>query len=399
MADVAEETTIPDPVTNTDTPTAATTLTPTVDDTEAVAVAEVGEEEKEEEEEEAGHKVFVGNLNFKTSEENIAQFFSEVGKVLKVNIITRGSRSLGYGFVAFETAEEAQQATEKLNKKMLDGRDINVEIAKPKDTSREGPSRRRTRGFGRGTGRGYFRGGFRSYRGGFRRGYHARGSFRDRDGRGQEGPVGNWEDQGEEDVNENEENVTQDQSGGPNRRFRRRQGEDSAEDKVDNEVPNGEATDEAPRGGRRGRGGRGRGRGRRGRGRGGRFRSMSRRHSSKTEGQESEPSKTTVFVANLPFATNDEGLRELFNGFKVKSAHVVKRRSGRSKGFGFVDLEDEGEQQKVLEGMQNVETEGRQLVIKVAHSEPHTTADENPAEVPAGEDTTRTADADFDNTA
>ncbi|KAI8594257.1 RNA-binding region RNP-1, partial [Dissophora ornata] len=82
------------------------------------------------------------------------------------------------------------------------------------------------------------------------------------------------------------------------------------------------------------------------------------------------PSKNTVFVANLPFSMDDEGLNELFAAFKVVSAHVVRHRdSGRSKGFGFVELEDENEQQNVLEQMRNVESDGRELVIKIALSE------------------------------
>ncbi|KAF9436297.1 hypothetical protein BGZ76_004363, partial [Entomortierella beljakovae] len=82
------------------------------------------------------------------------------------------------------------------------------------------------------------------------------------------------------------------------------------------------------------------------------------------------PSKTTVFVANLPFSMDDNGLKALFADFKVKSAHVVCRKaSGRSKGFGFVELEDEEEQLNVLEKMKDAKSEGRELVIKIALSE------------------------------
>jgi hypothetical protein len=79
-----------------------------------------------------------------------------------------------------------------------------------------------------------------------------------------------------------------------------------------------------------------------------------------------EPSKTTIFVANLPFSLDDEGLKAVFKEYKVKSAKVIlRRKSGRSKGFGFVELEDEDEQQKILAGGPYV-SEERELSLKVA---------------------------------
>lgn len=51
---------------------------------------------------------------------------------MKANIITRGTRSLGYGFVAYETVAQAEAAAAAYNKTELGGREINVEVAKPK---------------------------------------------------------------------------------------------------------------------------------------------------------------------------------------------------------------------------------------------------------------------------
>lgn len=50
----------------------------------------------------------------------------------EATIIKHGRRSLGYGFVGFETAAEAEKARKELNKKELEGREVNVEVAKPK---------------------------------------------------------------------------------------------------------------------------------------------------------------------------------------------------------------------------------------------------------------------------
>lgn len=78
-------------------------------------------------------KVFVGNLSFKTQERELAKEFEVAGRVVGANIITRGSRSLGYGFVEMESEEEARKSVELLSKKLIDGREINVEVARPRD--------------------------------------------------------------------------------------------------------------------------------------------------------------------------------------------------------------------------------------------------------------------------
>jgi RNA recognition motif-containing protein len=101
-------------------------------------------------------------------------------------------------------------------------------------------------------------------------------------------------------------------------------------------------------------------------------------NSSQTAGtaKTGEPSKTIIFVANLPFSINDDGLKDIFKDYNVTSAHVVRRRHGRSKGFGFVTFADEEEQKKALEGLKTVTSEGRELVIKVALSDQHIQSDD-----------------------
>jgi RNA recognition motif-containing protein len=85
-----------------------------------------------------------------------------------------------------------------------------------------------------------------------------------------------------------------------------------------------------------------------------------------------EPSKNMLFVANLAFEVDDEGLSAIFTGvgIKVISARVVRRRFGapvrRSKGFGFVDVGDEAEQKRAIELTQGKEVHGRQIAVKIA---------------------------------
>lgn len=81
------------------------------------------------------------------------------------------------------------------------------------------------------------------------------------------------------------------------------------------------------------------------------------------------PSETQLYVSNLPFSYTDENLREIFKDFKVRKAYVATRRNGRSKGFGFVDLESAAEQARALEAINDLELEGRKLFVSVAHKD------------------------------
>jgi len=62
-----------------------------------------------------------------------------------------------------------------------------------------------------------------------------------------------------------------------------------------------------------------------------------------------EPSTTLIYVSNLPFDTTDEQFKELFKGFGIKTAYVAKRKNGKSKGFGFVNLEKDSDQNAAIE--------------------------------------------------
>lgn len=84
-----------------------------------------------------------------------------------------------------------------------------------------------------------------------------------------------------------------------------------------------------------------------------------------------EPSKTMLFVANLGFNIDDDSLSALFTeaGINVVSARVVRRKFGRprrSKGYGFVDVGSEEEQQKAIEAIQGKEIGGRVIAVRIA---------------------------------
>jgi cold-inducible RNA-binding protein len=105
-------------------------------------------------------KLFVGNLSFNTTENDLQDTFAACGTVSEVNLITdrMTGRSKGFGFVTMGTAEEAQKAIQTLNGKDVNGRAMNVSEARPREE-------RSDRGFGGGGGGGG-RGGDRDRRGG-----------------------------------------------------------------------------------------------------------------------------------------------------------------------------------------------------------------------------------------
>jgi RNA recognition motif-containing protein len=85
-----------------------------------------------------------------------------------------------------------------------------------------------------------------------------------------------------------------------------------------------------------------------------------------------QPSTTGLFVTNLPFKFSDEDFAVVFTdaGTKPKSAKVVRNRNGRSKGYGFVEFENNVDQQKALKAVNTKVVAERELVVKVAMIEP-----------------------------
>ncbi|HOS88719.1 MAG TPA: RNA-binding protein [bacterium] len=77
---------------------------------------------------------------------------------------------------------------------------------------------------------------------------------------------------------------------------------------------------------------------------------------------------TKLYVGNLPYSVNDDSLRELFSSYgNVLSASIIfDRMSGRSKGFGFVELEDDSGAKKAISEMNEKEIDGRKIVVSIA---------------------------------
>jgi len=77
---------------------------------------------------------------------------------------------------------------------------------------------------------------------------------------------------------------------------------------------------------------------------------------------------TNLFVAGLAYSMTDDELRELFTEYgNVKSAKVVMdRESGRSKGFGFVEMSTEEESKNAIQGLNGKDMNGRSLAVNEA---------------------------------
>jgi len=101
-------------------------------------------------------KLYVGNLSFNTSTQELSELFATVGTVESSNIIEdrETGRSRGFGFVEMSSKEEGKSAIEQLNGKEIDGRELKVNEAKPQESRGGGGGGRGGYGGGGGGGRG-----------------------------------------------------------------------------------------------------------------------------------------------------------------------------------------------------------------------------------------------------
>ena len=171
-----------------------------------------------------------------------------------VRIIRRGNKSLGYGFVSFTSAEDAEAAVAQFNGFNMEEREINCEIARARDESAETTGRQRRR-----------------------------------------------------------------RKAGGGRKKRRPRDPDALDE----------------------------------------------------NGNPRNPSMLAAFVANIPFSLDsDETFLELFAAFNPVQAHLVRpRHGGRPKGFGFVKFATHADQLAAIEGMNDVDVDGRPIVVKAALSD------------------------------
>lgn len=80
-------------------------------------------------------KLYVGNMSYDTTEAQIRELFAQVGEVDSVALITDrdSGRPKGFGFVEMNTDEQAQEAIKRFNGYMIDGRNLTVNEARPRE--------------------------------------------------------------------------------------------------------------------------------------------------------------------------------------------------------------------------------------------------------------------------
>jgi len=100
-------------------------------------------------------KLFVGNLSFQTSSQQLEELFAQAGTVQSAVLVTDRDtgRSRGFGFVEMSTREEGEAAIRQFNGMEVDGRNLTVNEARPREERGGGGGGRGPRGGGGGGGR------------------------------------------------------------------------------------------------------------------------------------------------------------------------------------------------------------------------------------------------------
>jgi len=293
------------------------------------------------EKKEEGVKVFAGNLAFATTDEGLREFFAPVkDDIITATIVQRYGRSSGYGFVTVKTHEVAEKAVQELDKQELDGRTVIVEVARTTEAKDSAKKERQS-----------------TKRKASRRGSKAvQGEVTEAEADGQTGTPARIDDAG----------ATTEGEGRPKKKKapRKKKAKTPAVDsdaetteKLEKLDVNGtEKREKAPRKPRAPR--------------------EPRAKREPGEAPAGEPSKSVLFVANLAFSVDEAQLTEFFTnaGVNVTTARVVRRRWGtprKSKGYGFVDVGDEAEQQKAIGLTDGKTIADREISVKVAVDAKH----------------------------
>jgi cold-inducible RNA-binding protein len=90
---------------------------------------------------------------------------------------------------------------------------------------------------------------------------------------------------------------------------------------------------------------------------------------------------TKLYVGGIPYSSTEAGLGDLFSkaGTVVSTSIIIDRMTGRSKGFGFVEMSNDEEAQKAIEMYNGQDFEGRKLTVNVARPlEPRAPRDRRP---------------------
>ena len=196
--------------------------------------------------------VFVSNLSFKTTPEDFQKHFESFGTVKKATLITRKGYSKGRGFIEYETEEQAQKAIAS-SESEFEGRPVRVELARPKEERKPRIPRESKK------------------------------------------------------------------TNGPRRSHKKTNGP---------------------------------------------------RRGHKAPRKERETSENMLVVRNLSYEVTEEELKEAFKEVSPVNVTIIKRRSGKSKGFGFIEVKGAAEQEEAIKKMNEKELKGRKISVQKAFVKP-----------------------------
>ncbi|KAJ3320332.1 hypothetical protein HDV06_005363 [Boothiomyces sp. JEL0866] len=262
--------------------------------------------------------VFVGNLSYSTDADALKSLFAPVAPVQDVRLITRFNKPKGFGFVSFSTQAEAESAVQSFDQKEIEGRVLKVQLAvakKPREPSAKKPKKAK----------------------------------RVDDEKEEEKetpapaakPKKNKRKPKSATKKEEKDEVKEEAQEKPKQKPQKK------EKPVESKETPEEKTEKVERAEKK----------------------TAKRPPRKVRDPNAPLSETIAFVGNLPFVVDDTSLGDIFSDFKIKSSRVVVSPSGRSKGFGFVEFEDNASLLKAIEEYNGAKANERVLAVKQAFAE------------------------------
>lgn len=340
-----------------------------------------------------GHRVHVGNVDYSTTEEQLRNHLASAGGSIKtVELPLRfGKKPGGYAFVVYEKEEDAKAVAEKLNGSELNGRPLKIDPARSKeeaDAARAAAQEKRNAAKAERQAREAEKAatgettavtdGEVSKEKGERKKRPSKKRAPRRRQPGEEGEEGTAAEAAEA---EETGAVAAAEGEKPKRKARKpKAAKEPKEARIDAAEGDAETTPEKPKV----------------------KAPTARKPREKRMEPTGEQSKTLIFVANLPFSVDDAALSAIFTNLSinVKSAKVATRlaprknkeeaRTRRSRGYGFVEVEDPSQQKEAVEKVEGSLVGDRKISAKIANEmrpiekeEVEKAAQEDGAEVPA----------------
>lgn len=279
---------------------------------------------------EPSNKVFIGNLSFKTTEEDLRTLFEGIGSITAINMPMRrlyktgGYRSQGIAFISFSSKDDAQKAIDVCNKKELLDRTITVTYANPQQGRSTARRQKNTR-------------------------YKTKLQKKNRGHDSKEAVDAKTKKTNAAASVNSDSNVS------------------GTQKQADQVASSGGAAEVDAKPNRV------------------RFTRLPMRRGPKGPPVDGVNSKTTVFVAGLSYDTREEQLFKWFSTYNPQSVHIALRplprymverleargEQRKGRGFGFVTFENEDMQNKAVEEMNDKEIDGRKLTVKVAIDKPY----------------------------